>query len=212
MAMGLEGISWACSPISRDHLIVLVASLQDGDNLTAKPGVLSPGRGNRSRNTSMCRLCFVHQPNSSSGLSCTPWALCNYLVTGDLLCLYLQLICRALNLSQYSRDLCCHFLVEWDVQHWTIPQWLNKQSHCCCLPPLNTSDRRPKTSAAPSEWSTGCFGIQQEIFHWTDFCSNMETTVIKPLENYLLLLGTVLSAVLNYLYALKNILACWSVA
>lgn len=170
MAMGLEGISWACSPISRDHLNVLVASLQDGDNLTAKPGVLSLGRGNRSRNTSMCRLCFVHQPSSSSGLSCTPWAVCNYLVTGDFLCLYLQLICRALNLSQYSRDLCCHF------SGWMRCAALNnspvaEQSHCqsCCLPPLNTSKRHPKTSAAPSEWSTGCFGIQQERFHWTDF-------------------------------------------
>lgn len=71
-----------------------------------------------------------------------------------------QLICRALNLSQYSRDLCCHFLVKRAVQQWTILQWLNKRSHCCCLPPLNTSERHPKTSAAHSKWSTGCFGIQ----------------------------------------------------
>lgn len=99
-----------------------------------------------------------------------------------------------------------------DVQQWTIPQWLKKQSHCCCLPPLNTSERHPKTSAASSEWSTGCFGIQQERFHWTDFGSNMVTTVIKPLEKYLVLLGTVVSAVLNYLYTLKNILECSSVA
>lgn len=36
----------------------------------------------------------------------------------------------------------------------------------------------------------------------------METTVVKPLEKCLLLLGTVVSAVLNYLYALKNTLGC----
>lgn len=158
-----------------------------------------------------CAGCgFVHQPSSSSELSCTPWTVCSYLVTGDFLCLHSQLICKALNLSQYSRDLCCHFLVKRDVQQWTILQWLNKQRHCCCLPPLNTSERHPKSSAAPSKGSTGCFGIQQERFHWTGFCSNLETTAIKLLRKYLLLLGTVVSAVLNYLYALKNTLGCSS--
>lgn len=99
----------------------------------------------------------AHQPNSSLGQSCTLWTVCNFLVTGGFHCLYSQIICRPLNLSQYSRDLCCHFLVKRDVQQWTILQWLNKPSHCSCLPPLNTSERHPKTSAAPSGWSTGCF-------------------------------------------------------
>lgn len=155
---------------------------------------------------------FVHQPSSSSGLSCTPWAVCNYLVAGDFSLPVLTAYLQGFQSVTSSRDLCCHFLVKRDVQQWTIPQWLNKQSHCCCLPPLNISVRHPKTFAAPSEWSTGCFGVQQERFHWTDFCSNMETTVIKPSEKYLLLLGTVVSAVQNYLYALKNILGCSSVA
>lgn len=207
--MGLEGISWACSPIFRDHLNVLVANLQDGDNLTAEPGLLPPGRETEAEIPPCAGSGFVHQLSSSSGLSCTPWAVCNYLVTGDFACTH--------SLSAglwicHSRDLCCHFLVKRDVQQWTIPQWLTKQSHCCCLPPLHTSERHPKTSEAPSEWSTGCFGIQQERFHWTDFCSNMETTVTKQLEKYLLLLGTVVPAVLNYLYAHKNILGCSFVA
>lgn len=44
------------------------------------------------------------------------------------------------------------------------------------------------------------------------FCSNMETTVIKSLQKYLLLLGTMVLTVLNYLYALKNALGYSSAA
>lgn len=43
-------------------------------------------------------------------------------------------------------------------------------------------ERHPETSAASSEWSTGCFGIEQERFHWTDFCSNMETYCYKAIR------------------------------
>lgn len=153
---------------------------------------------------------FIYQLSSSSGLSCTPWVVCSFLVTDDFLCLYSQLICRALNLSQYSRDLCCHFLVKRDVQQWTIPQWLTKQSHCWCLPPLHTSERHPKTSALTGAQNVLVYSRKDSTGQ--TFAAIWKLTVIKPLEKYLLLLGTVVSAVLNYLYALKNILGCSSVA
>lgn len=137
---------------------------------------------------------FVHQLSSSSGLCCTPWAVCNY---------WSPVTFSACTYSLSARLWICHSTAEisavilWSEEIYSTEQfpsdWTSRVTIAVSL--LWTPVKGTLTSAAPCEWSTGCFGIQQERFHWTDFCSNMETTVIKPLEKYFLLLGTVVSAV-----------------
>lgn len=65
--------------------------------------------------------------------------------------------------------------------------------------------RTLEASQRPSEWSTGCFGMScgRENSNRLIFTAKWEWLFIKLPQKYLLLLGTMVSAALNYLYASK---------
>lgn len=160
-------------------------------------------------------------PRAGSGFVISPAAVQGRVALPEQFAIIWSLVTFSACTQSLSAGLwICHSTAEVSaVIFWSKEMYSNEQFSSgwtsrvtVALSPLNTSERHPKTSAAPSEWSTGCFGIQQERFRWTGFCSNKETTVTKPLDKHLFLLGTVVSAVLNYLYALKNTLGCSSAA
>lgn len=164
MAMGLQGISWACSPISRDHLNVLVASLQDGDNLAAEPGLLPLGRGNRSRNTSMCRLCFCS--SAQQQFRTDLHSLNSLQLSGHW---WLSLPHSFLTHSLSAGLWICHSRAEisavifWSKELYSNEQfssgWTSRVTVAVSLlwtPVKGTLKRLQPTP----KWSTGCFGIQ----------------------------------------------------
>jgi len=86
---------------------------------------------------------------------------------------------------------------------------VNKQSHCCCLPPLNASERHCKASAMPVGVKHRMFWhtvgkTPLDLFIYLFFPAKWKRLFMKPLQKYLLLLDTTVSAVLNDLCALKT--------
>lgn len=209
-AMGLQRISWVWIPVSRnhnplwlngaEHLNAALPSLHGGDTLTAEMGFLLPGQGNWSKNPSFCWVWFCFSAQQQFRAAGKFISACTSI---------LSVICWI----YHSRDLCYHFLVTKEVySNRQVPgDWTTGVTVAVFLVWTQVKGTL-KPPQCPLVWSTGCFGIQLQktpldwFFFFFPPPAKWKWIFIKPLPKYLLLVDTMVSAVLNYLYALKNTL------